>query len=183
MWPPAMTHIARTLRAVSGALILLAASGVTTPAAAQSTERQTTLQAGAGIVTFDLSGTGNTAGFAGRVAHELTRSFVVEGGVLVARPEQQFGDSTIVVPEAQLQFQFRLGSVLPYVGAGIGAMRESSDVLATDWSPVFSGAVGVRIPVQDRVGLFADFRLRGIEWRAVGTTAEAIGGVTIGLGR
>lgn len=178
-----MTNIARTLRAVSGALILLAASGVATPAAAQSTERQTTLQAGAGIVNFDLSGTGTTAGFTGRVAHELTRNFVVEGGVLVAQPDQQFGDSTIIIPEAQLQFQFRVGRVMPYIGAGIGTMRESSEVFETDWSPAFSGAVGVRIPVQDRFGLFADFRLRGIEWKAVGTTAEAIGGVTIALGR
>lgn len=178
-----MTHIARTLRAVSGALILLTASGVTTPAAAQSTDRQTTLQAGAGIVNFDLSGTGTTAGFTGRVARELSRNVVLEGGALFAQPDQQFGDSTIIVPEAQLQFQFRLGNVRPYIGAGIGAMRESGDAIETDWSPVFSGAVGVRIPVQDRFGLFADFRLRGIEWDAVGTTAEAIGGVTIGLGR
>lgn len=173
----------RVTHAAIGASILIAALTVSTPAAAQTSEGTTTVGVGAGILNFDLSGTGNTAVFTGRVAHALSRHLVVEGNAALAKPEQQFGDSTAVFGEAQLQYQFTIGRVSPYIGGGIGFLRESATEIETDWSPTFSGAVGLRAALGDRTGLFADARLRGVEWDAVGTTAEITGGVTFRLGR
>lgn len=173
----------RFVRAALGASIFLAALTIATPAAAQTTEGTTTVGVGAGILNFDLSGTGNTAVFTGRVAHALTRHLVIEGNAALAKPEQQFGDSTALFGDAHLQYQFTIGRVSPYIGGGIGLLRESATEIETDWSPTFSGAVGLRAALGERAGLFADARLRGVEWDAVGTTAEITGGVTFRLGR
>jgi hypothetical protein len=88
-----------TVRQVSFALLLAAITGGT-PAFAQSAELATSLLAGAGAVNFDLSGTGTTPAFSVRVSQALGANLVVEGSLLVATPEQQFGDSTLIAPEA-----------------------------------------------------------------------------------
>lgn len=62
----------------------------------------------------------------------------------------------------QLQYHWTLDRFSPYVGAGIGAARVSSDI-RTDWDPAISFGGGTRIRVNDRFGVFGEFRLRGIE--------------------
>lgn len=154
------------------------------PASAFAQEaRETSLIAGGGFINYDLSGTGNAAAFTARVSRDLTSNVVLEGSVLVAKPDQQFGPSTLVVPEAQLQYHFRAGRFRPYLGAGIGAARESSDFIDTDWTPTISFAGGTRVALSDRAGLVGEFRLRGFEFDFVGTTADIMGGVVIRLGR
>jgi hypothetical protein len=75
-----------------------------TPAVAQTAGPRTALLASSGASSFDLSGTGMTPGFALRASGALGANLVFEGGLLLARPEQQFGDSTLMmIPEAQLQ--------------------------------------------------------------------------------
>src|SRR5688500_721655 len=169
------------VRRLSFALILITATGVT-PAFAQS-ERETSILAGAGVINFDLSGTGTTPAFTARVSRELGANFVLEGSVLFAKPEQQFGPSTLIVPEVQLQYHWPLGRFTPYLGAGVGVARESGDAIETDWSPTIAFAGGSRVELNDRVGLFGEFRIRGVEWRFVGSTTDVLGGVVVRLGR
>ena len=74
---------------------------------------------------------GSAAALAVRTTRTLTSNVRVEFGALFAKPEQQFGPSTLFVPEAQLQYRWNLGRVSPYVGGGIGAALVRSDVATT----------------------------------------------------
>jgi outer membrane protein W len=133
-------------------------------------------------VDFDLSGTGETNGLAVRATRPFTPHVVLELRSLFARPCQQFqdckdvGPATLFAPEAQLQYHWTLGRMEPYVGAGLGisALRSS---LQTDWDPTMSFAVGTGVRLTDQLGLTGEVRLRGHEWRFVGSTAEISTGV------
>ena len=135
----------------------------------------------AGVMNFDLSGTGNTAVGAIRADFPLSRIFAVEAAVAVAKPDQQFGSSTIVFPEVQLQASAPLGRVAPYAGVGVGIYRLSapgggnSDV-------TFSAGAGARVGITDRVGLVLDGRIHEVGTGFNGTTAELTVGVRLRLG-
>jgi hypothetical protein len=172
----------KIIRTVSIAILLTGIITVT-PAFAQSAARETALIAGAGIVNFDLSGTGTKPGFTVRVSRELGSGFVLEGGFLYTEPNQQFGESRLIIPEAQLQYHYRAGRFTPYLGAGLGIARQSADDLDSDWNAAISFAGGTRVAVSDRVGLFGELRIRGIEWDFAGTVTDVMGGVAIKLGR
>lgn len=173
----------RILRSLSIALALLAAGPVSVYA-----QHDTSLLVGGGVMNFDLSGTGTTPAFSARISRELGANVVAEFLLLVARPEQQFGRTTIVAPDVQLQYHLPLGRFTPYLGAGVGAMRESAvDVgdirIESEWSATISFAGGARASLTDRVGLFGELRIRGVEWDFTGSTADVIGGVAVRLGR
>jgi hypothetical protein len=127
-------------------------------------------------IDYDLSGTGNAAAVAVRTRRELSPNVRLEFGGLFAKPQQQFGPSTLFMPEAQLQYQWSLGRLSPYVGGGIGAAMVKSD-LHTDWDPTLSVSVGTGLRLTNRVALTGEFRLRGHEWNATGTTAELSAGL------
>ena len=169
------------IRRLSFALFLTAIT--VTPAFAQSAERETSLLLGGGIMNYDLSGVDTKPAFTARVSHELGANFVLEGGVTFAKPEQQFGPSTLIVPEVQLQYHFPAGRFTPYLGAGLGIARQSAEEIETDWSPAISFAGGTRVAINDRVGLFGELRVRGIEWDFAGSTTDILGGVVVRLGR
>ena len=166
------------VRRISFAILLTLTAG-SIPALAQ----ETSLLVGGGAMNFDLSGTGTTPAFTARVSRELGANCVVEGSVLYAKPDQQFGPSTLIAPEAQLQYHFRAGRFTPYLGAGLGFIRESADEIETDWTQTVSFAGGSRVRLNDRVGLFGELRIRGVEWDFTGSTTDIMGGVVIGLGR
>lgn len=133
-------------------------------------------------VDFDLSGTGQTNGVAVRATRSFTPHVVLELRSLFARPCQQFqdcremGPATLFAPEAQLQYHWALGRIEPYVGAGLGTSALHSS-LGTDWEPTMSFAVGSGVRLTDQLGLTGEARLRGHEWRFVGSTAEISAGV------
>ncbi|MFL5540608.1 MAG: outer membrane beta-barrel protein [Longimicrobiaceae bacterium] len=130
----------------------------------------------AGVMNFDLSGTGNTAVGALRADLPLSRVFGVEAAVAVAKPDQQSGSSTIVFPEVQLQASAPLGTVAPYLGLGVGIYRLSAS--GGDNSDVtFSAGAGARIGLTDRLGAVLDGRIHEIGTDFAATTAE----LTIGL--
>jgi opacity protein-like surface antigen len=134
------------------------------------------LTVSAARIDYDLSGTGSAAGVAVRTSRNLTSNVRLEFGGLFAKPDQQFGPSTLFMPEAQLQYRWDVGRFSPYAGGGIGTALVKSD-FHTDWDPtlVFGGGTTVRLT--DRLGVVGDFRLRGHEWRFVGTTAEISAGL------
>lgn len=127
-----------------------------------------------GVSQFDLSGTGTTAIVAARGELPLVRVLLLEGGVAIARPEQQFGvRTTLVMPEVQLQLQVPR-RVAPYLGAGGG--------LVTDFRGeghggritrvTLSGAGGVRVALTRQFGARAELRVRGIGLGFGGSTAD-----------
>lgn len=162
------------------AFALLSVAATSAPAFAQN---ETSLLLGGGVMNFDLSGTGTVPAFTARVSRDLGANFVVEGAVLVAKPDQQFGPSTVIAPEVQLQYHLPAGRFTPYLGAGIGTFRESAAAIETDWTPAVSFAGGTRVSLNDRVGLFGELRVRGVEWDFAGSTVDVTGGVVVRLGR
>jgi hypothetical protein len=127
-------------------------------------------------VDFDLSGTGSAAALAVRTTRNISSSVKLEIGALYAKPEQQFGPSTLFAPEAQLQYHWKAGRLAPYVGGGIGAALVRSD-FHSNWDPTLSVAAGTGLKLTERVALTGEFRLRGHQWNAVGTTAEISAGL------
>jgi opacity protein-like surface antigen len=127
-------------------------------------------------VDYDLSGVGSAPGLAVRATRNLTSNISVEFGGLFAKPEQQFGPSTLFAPEAQLRYRWNAGRMSPYVGGGVGTALVKS-AFHSDWDPTLSVAAGTGIRLTDRVGATAEFRLRGHEWRFVGTSTELSAGL------
>ena len=139
------------------ALATVLAAGLPMAAQAQSAAFESmrpAVSVNAGAFQFDLSGTGTAPMIAGRAELPLNRYLLAEGGLSVARPEQQFGGTTtFFVPEAQIQAQLPLadGRVAPYLGLGAGYAidRRTSAFGGTRSDPTFSGATGVRYWVTD----------------------------------
>jgi opacity protein-like surface antigen len=127
-------------------------------------------------VDFDLSGTGDTAGLAVRTTRDLFGNLKLEVGGLFAQPDQQFGPSTLFVPEAQLQYHWAAGRWFPYAGGGIGTAMVKSD-FDTIWEPTLSVAAGTTVRLTERIGVTGEFRLRGHEFDFTGTTAEFSTGI------
>jgi hypothetical protein len=162
-----------TRRLQLAAVALLAAAAA--PAHAQiGAPARPSLSIAGGISQFDLSGTGTAPVVTARVDYPLGRVLLAEGGVAVARPDQQFGSrTTLVVPEVGLQLQYP-ARVAPYLGVGVGSaldFRRERDG-GTVGDPTVSGAAGVRAWVTDRLGLRGELRVRGIGRNFAGSTAE-----------
>ena len=166
---------------ISSFVSVLLLSGVV-PARAQDSSWGA-LSVTAGRVDYDLSGTGSAGGFAVRATKDLTPNVGLELRGLFARPCQQFqsctevGPATLIVPEAQLQYRWNVGPLEPFVGAGLGlsALRSS---FHTDVDPTVSFSAGTGIRLTERLGLTGEFRLRGHEFRFVGTSTEVNAGLS-----
>ena len=162
-------------RVVFFLVVALAVAGVSITHAQQPAWGDITVS-GARI-DYDLSGTGKAPGLAVRTTRALTSNISLEFGGIFAKPAQQFGPSTVFMPEAQLRYTWNAGRVSPYVGGGLGAAMVKSD-FHTDWDPTYAVASGATVWLTNRLGATGEFRLRVHEWRGVGTTSELSGGLT-----
>jgi len=176
-------------RTIVAALLTIAAP-VAVHAQAANLAQRPALSVSVGAFQYDLSGTGTAPLVAGRVELPLSRFFLVEGGLAVARPEQQFFDggtyqisgapigttTTYLIPELQLQVQAPLvaGRVAPYLGlgAGIADDRRPSRYGGSQSTMTVSGATGLRYWLSDRMGLRGELRVRGIGTSFAGAAAE-----------
>ena len=148
------------------------------------------LPGSAGPLQLHLAGVGTAPLVAGRIELPLSRFFLAEGGLAVARPEQQFTSSTTsldpnpqfvatttyLIPELQLQVQapFAAGRVAPYLGLGTGIAndRQPSRYGGSQTTYTVSGSTGLRYWLSNRVGLRAELRVRGIGNSSQGTAGE-----------
>jgi hypothetical protein len=155
-------------------IVSVAAAGVS-PVAAQSSPWGD-LAVSAVRVDYDLSGVGTAPGLAIRTTRDLSSNVSLEVGGLFAKPGQQFGPSTLFMPEAHVRYRWNTARVTPYVGGGLGTALVKSS-FHTDWDPTLSVAAGTGVRLTDRLGLTGEFRLRGHEWRFTGTTTEVSAGL------
>jgi hypothetical protein len=183
------------------AVLLSIAAPITANAQAASQTKHPAVSLSAGAFQYNLpgspgafriflAGVGTTPLVAGRVELPLSRFVLAEGGLAVARPEQQYTSSTVsldpdpqfvarttfLISELQLQVQAPLaaGRLAPYLGlgAGIANDRQPSKYGGSKSNSTVSGSMGLRYWLSDRLGLRAELRTRGVGSSSGGTTHE-----------
>jgi autotransporter translocation and assembly factor TamB len=160
--------------AVAAVLIF---AGANAASAQEMPAARNTITASTGSMNFDLSGTGNTWNISGRATQALTSNIAVEYGALFARPALQGGTGTIILPEVQLQYHWRVNRVAPYAGGGVGFLHQRRGFITTN-NFALGAAGGARLYFNDRVAALGEFRIHTIDRDFTGTTAEIMGGVS-----
>lgn len=154
------------------AVCSLMVAGASAPAVASAQDGSSwDVGVAAAVVQYDLSGVGSAPGLVVRASRDLSRHVVLDTRGLVAWPDQQSGPSRLFVPEVQLQYRWNVSRFSPYVGGGGGVALVRSP-FRTDWDPTLSISVGTGVRLSERVQLIGELRLRGVEWRFTGSTAE-----------
>jgi hypothetical protein len=153
--------------------IVLLASVVFAAGASTAHAQESSWRLGASLtrMDYDLSGTGHAPALAVRAERDLWSNVSLEVGGTYAKPSQQFGASTLFMPEVQLHYNWTAGRVSPYAGGGIGTALRKAPFL-TDWDPTLSAAGGAAVRLTDRLSLTGELRLRGHERQFAGTTTE-----------
>jgi hypothetical protein len=131
----------------------------------------------AGLMNFDLSGTGDTMAMSIRGTKAITPRLSLQGGATIASPQQQFGPSFFAAPEAHLTYSWRLARWQPFVSGGGGLALIRSTLTDTDWRLALSAGGGVKVHLDDRLYVIGEMRLRGLSRQFSATTAEWLGGV------
>lgn len=167
-------------RSIRSALALpLLALGVSalTPAPADA-QRVASWSISAGVVRYDLAETGTAPAGALRLEVPVTRTVLLEPGIMVARPNQDTGREWIVLPQAIVQYRLAPGaSVEPYVGGGAGIAFGFEDEGASEVDVLLTGAVGARIGTASPIGFVIDARAHAIGFDADASLFE----LTLGL--
>ena len=118
----------------------------------------------AGLFDFDLVGDGFAPMIAGRASLPIASVLMIEGSVLAARPGQDIGTTTFLIPEGQVQLTLPFSNVTPFIGLGAGAaidLRDEAEGGTQTWV-TFSGSVGIKTWLRDRLGAQVEYRARGI---------------------
>ena len=159
-------------------VVVLIFSGVHVASAQEIAAARNTISASTGSMNFDLSGTGNTWNVTVRGTRALTSHVALEFGGMFARPDLQGGTGTVILPEVQLQYHWRVNRVAPYAGGGVGFIHQRRDVIGSTNNLALGAVGGARFYFNDRVAALGEFRLHTIKRNFAGTTAEIMGGVS-----
>ena len=161
----------------SFAFTALVAALLGTPALGQA---QTTVSLYRGTSEYDLSGVDTAPTTAVRATRELSRLFVLEGGLSYVALEEDFGASKLYMPEALMQLQLPIGRFAPYIGGGVGLAMHAAenDQISSETDPTFLVAGGLRIDLPYNLVLGGDARIRAFETKFTGTGSE----VSVGIG-
>jgi hypothetical protein len=131
----------------------------------------------AGLMDFDLSGTGATTALSIRGTKALTPRLSLQAGATLANPEQQFGSSFFAAPEAHLTYSWRFARWQPFVSGGGGLAYLRGGARDADWRLALSGGGGLKVHLDDRLYVIGEMRLRGLSRDFSATTAEWLGGI------
>jgi hypothetical protein len=134
------------------------------------------LGASASLVNFDLAGTGHAPGVAVHATRDLTDNLAVNFRGTFAKIDQQIGRTTLIAPEAQVQYRWNIARVSPFVGGGAGLLGRDS-AFRTDWDPTLSFGGGAAVRLTDNLDVVGELRIRGVEWRFTGTIDEWSAGI------
>jgi hypothetical protein len=162
-----------------GAVVLATFLFVPAAQGQSDSTRMPSFYVGGGVSQYDLSGTGTAPAFAARAAWDWRRNFVLEAGASITRTNLSDGLPMLVIPDAQIQAQARIGNWRPYVGVGAGVAIGTSSGVAGGWStePVASASGGVRVWFRRWLAARAELRVHGIGTGFEGATAEWTGGL------
>jgi hypothetical protein len=173
--------LVRSLALAAAAVLVMAPAQAHAQKAAPQPFAGPGITLAAGLMGFNLDGSGSTAVSALRADFPLSRVFTIEAAVARGRPEERLGTSTIYFPEVQLQAGAPLGRVTPYAGAGFGIYRLVGPTGANS-DVTFSGGAGARVALTDRLGVVLDGRVHGIGTDFSARTGELSLGLRLKLG-
>ena len=123
----------------------------------------------AGTFNYDAGGDRYFPFLAVRVSRPISEFFVAEVGLGYAPVESETPDdptrtepTQLLLPDIMLHFEFPLGPVRPYLGAGVGlvAQLEANALRGRFVRPSYAGAGGFRMAMSDRIELRGDLRVR-----------------------
>jgi len=134
------------------------------------------LSISAARIDYDLSGTGSAPGFAIRTTRDLSPHVALEFGGVLAKPEQQFGTSSLFMPEAHVRYRWNVGRFSPYMSGGMGASLVTS-AFHSDWDPTLSIAGGTGVRLTERLAVVGELRIRGHQFDFAGSTADISAGL------
>ena len=175
------TVLAAAATAALAGVALLAQPACAQESAAAAESRRPIGSLSVGVMNFDLSGTGSTPMAALRVDLPWSTHLWFEPGLVVARPDQQFGArSTFVVAEIHAHAMLPLGGFAPYLGGGIGHAWDVRDEEfgGTIGRLSLAGALGARCQFAPRAGARAELRVRTLGREFSGSTAEITAGLS-----
>jgi hypothetical protein len=133
-----------------------------------------------GLFSYELADEGNAAMAAVRGSMPISSVLTLEGGIVGTRPDQVGRAAMFLAPEAQVQLALPFERFVPYMGLGLGAAIDfggPQDVDGTSYDVAVSGSVGSRYWLNQRIGLQAEYRNRGIGFDFAGSSSE----YTLGL--
>ena len=160
----------RNFAAIAGALAVLALPMVASA--------QTRVGLYRGVGEYDLSGVDDAPITALRVSRTVGRLLAVEASVTHVELDLDSDPNTkLVQPEVQLQLQLPLGSIEPYLGAGVGGAFASADS-ADDSDVTLNAGLGLRIDLPFGLGFGVDGRLRSFGTRFTASGADASIGIS-----
>lgn len=138
--------------------ILALAALAVVPAAAHA-QRISAVSVSAGVLSYHLAESGETAAFALRAEIPYSSRLMIEPGIMFARADGQW----LILPQtlAQLRIPTRSG-VEPYVGGGAGLALGFEEVTGSDIDVLLTGATGVRIDYGGLLGFVLDARAHAI---------------------
>ena len=160
-------------------LLAIGAISAATPLGAQELAPTRHVSFNTGLFQFKLDGNGLAPLLSVRGATPVNNVLLLEGSLLAARPGQDLGTTTFLIPEFQLQLVVPFTEVKPYFGLGTGAaidLRDSANGGAKTVITI-SGAIGVKAWLSGGVGIQGEYRGRGIDPEFTGSASE----YTLGL--
>ncbi|MEX2582403.1 MAG: outer membrane beta-barrel protein [Gemmatimonadota bacterium] len=166
----------RPIRSLPAALLLVVAIGPTGQVAAQEPP-PAHVSVAAGLFQYEVGEADGLAPMlALRVGSPISSVLLVEGSLVAARPDDS-ALATALIPEVQVQLSLPFTGVNPYMGLGAGvAALDRGEGWSTDLT--ISGALGVKMWLNDQWGVMAEFRGRGMGTDFGNTSAEYTVGVS-----
>ena len=167
----------RSIHSALGLPLFALAISILTPTPADA-QRIASWSIGGGVVRYDLAETGTAPAATLRLEVPVTRTVLLEPGIMVAYPNQDVGRQWIVLPQAIVQYRLSPGaSVEPYVGGGAGVALGFEDEGASEVDVLLTGALGARIGTASPIGFVIDARAHAIGFDADASLFE----LTLGL--
>jgi hypothetical protein len=122
-------------------------------------QRISAFSVSAGVLSYHLAESGETAAFALRAEMPYSSLLMLEPGIMVARAEGQW----LILPQTVAQLRFPMGSgVEPYVGGGAGLALGLEEATGSDIDVLLTGATGVRIDYGGLLGFVFDARAHAV---------------------
>lgn len=133
------------------------------------------LSANLGVFSYQLAENGVAPMLAVRGNFPVSSVLVLEGSIVGSRPDQVGRTAMLLAPEVQLQLAMPFERFAPYMGLGLGAVVDfggPEEVEGASFNMAISGAVGSRFWLNERIGIQAEYRGRGIGFDFNGTSSE-----------